>query len=146
MYVILKEKIRKLGDLGDKVKVKPGYARNYLVPRKAEFATEENIIKFEARRAELEKAAKVVLDAAAARAKELEGLVLQITAKAGEAGKLFGSIGPREIFEALKAKDFKIAKNEIMLSGSIRNTGEYEVSIHLHTDVEAIIKVNVVAL
>lgn len=148
MQVILLEKIRNLGNLGEKVKVKPGFGRNYLIPQgKAVSATETNLIKFEARRAELEKAEKETLAAAQTRAEAIEKLgSLTISAKAGEEGKLFGSIGARDIAEALAKAGCTIAKKEIVLpQGSIRMVGEYEVLIHLHSDVRPILKVNIVS-
>lgn len=146
MNVILLEKIHKLGDLGDQVKVKPGFGRNYLVPYgKAVPATKENIKAFEQRRAELEKAAAERLQAAQARAEKLEGSTVTIQAKAGEEGKLFGSISVRDIAEAVSANGTAIEKNEVLLpEGPLRMTGEYEITLQLHTDVQATIQLNVV--
>ena len=147
MDVILLEKIANLGNLGDKVSVKSGYGRNFLIPfSKAVPATKENVEAFEARRAELEKAAKENLAAAEARAAELAEVELTLTAKAGDEGKLFGSIGPRDLAEAITGAGMKVAKSEIrMAEGPIRNTGEFDIAIQLHTDVAATIKVFVEA-
>jgi len=148
MEVILLEKIANLGDLGDKVTVRPGYGRNYLVPgKKAVPATKENIEKFEARRAELEKAAAEARQAAEDRALRLEELAeITIASIAGEEGKLFGSIGVADIAEALTKAGVEVAKREVSLpEGPLRYTGEYTVDIHLHTDVTRPVKVVVVA-
>ncbi|MFT3741386.1 MAG: 50S ribosomal protein L9 [Gammaproteobacteria bacterium] len=147
VQVILTEKIRGLGNLGQAVKVKRGYARNYLYPqRKAVPATEENMAKIEAKRAELEKRAAGVLAAAQERATKLAELVLEITAKASEEGKLFGSIGTREIAEAISEKGCKIEKHEVQLPlGSLRQTGEYDVMIELHSDLIVPVKVKIIA-
>lgn len=148
MEVILLEKIRNLGALGDKVNVKPGYGRNYLIPQeKAVYATPVNIKKFEARRAELEKNAAGQMEAALVRKQACEALgVISIPAKAGEEGKLFGSISTRDIAEAITKAGLTVAKSEIDLPmGPIRQMGEYEITLELHSDVSAIIKVNVVA-
>ena len=146
MEVILLEKIRNLGALGDKVKVKAGYGRNYLVPQgKAVYATIDNIAKFEARRAELEKAAAENVKAAEARKNALAALkVLNIVAKAGEEGKLFGSIGTRDIAAAVTKAGVEISKSEVHLpSGVLRQIGEYEIEVELHSDVSAVIKLNI---
>lgn len=147
MEVILLEKVENLGDLGDKVNVKSGYGRNFLIPGgKAKPATEANIAEFEARRAELEKAAQEALDAATARKEALEGVTISIQAKAGDEGKLFGSIGPIDIAEAVNNAGVKVEKKEVrMPEGPIRTIGEYEVQFHLYTDVNAAIKVVVEA-
>ncbi|MEE4246670.1 MAG: 50S ribosomal protein L9 [Kangiellaceae bacterium] len=147
MQVILLEKIRNLGNLGDEVSVANGYGRNYLVPQgKAVPATKANVEQFEARRAELEKQAADVLAAAEARAEKLNDLSITIEANAGDEGKLFGSIGTRDIADAVVAAGVEVTKAEVrMPTGVIRNTGEYDIEIHLHTDVTATIKVNVVA-
>jgi large subunit ribosomal protein L9 len=145
--IILLEKIRNVGVLGDKVKVKSGYARNYLVPEgKAVYATEENTKKFEARRAELQKAASVGLEAAQKREAALTALgVINIPAKAGEEGKLFGSIGTRDIAAAITKIGVEVAKSEIHLPmGTLRQIGEYEIEIELHSDVVTVVKVNIV--
>lgn len=146
MQVILREKIRRLGNLGDSVNVKPGFARNFLVPQgKAMMATKENIARFEAERAELEKKALEILNQAKARAEKVQGLNVIIKASAGEGGKLFGSIGTRDIAEAIKAKGIEIEKHEIRLPhGAIRLLGEYTIDVHLHSDVDAQIKVSIV--
>ncbi len=143
MELILLEKVLKLGDLGDKVNVKPGYGRNYLVPLgKAVPATEKNIAEFEARRAELEKVALVKLDSAEARSTGLAGLEVTLSANASEEGKLYGSIGPREIANAVTAMGCEISKSEVIMGeGPIRFTGEHEVVLHLHADVETRIRV-----
>ncbi|NNJ65551.1 MAG: 50S ribosomal protein L9 [Xanthomonadales bacterium] len=145
MELILLEKVQKLGDLGDKVKVKPGYGRNYLVPSgKAVPATKANIEQFEARRAELEKLALAKLSTAEERCGGLEGFEITLAANAGEEGKLYGSIGPREIADAVSKQGIAIEKSEVIMGeGPIRYTGEHEVLIHLHADVETVIKVTV---
>ncbi|MFZ2288558.1 MAG: 50S ribosomal protein L9 [Halopseudomonas yangmingensis] len=147
MEVILLEKIANLGNLGDKVAVKAGYARNFLLPfGKATAATASNIAAFEARRAELEKAAAEKKAAAEARAAQLEGLVVTIAANAGEEGKLFGSIGTRDIADAVTAAGVALEKSEVRLpEGALRNVGEFEVAVHLHTDIESVVKLVVVA-
>ena len=147
MEVILLEKIANLGNLGDKVNVKSGYGRNYLLPLgKATAATAENVAAFEARRAELEKAAAEKKADAQARAAQLAELEVTITAVAGDEGKLFGSIGTADIAEALTAVGVPVAKAEVRLpNGTIRLVGEYDVSLQLHTDVDAVVKLVVVA-
>lgn len=147
MELILLEKVQNLGDLGDKVNVKPGYGRNYLVPQgKAVRATKTNIAEFEARRAELEKAAMARLSSAEDRLKALEGLELAMTANASEEGKLYGSIGPREIADAVEKAGPKLEKAEVIMGeGPIRYTGEHDVLVQLHADVETTIKVVVEA-
>ncbi|MRI31702.1 50S ribosomal protein L9 [Endozoicomonas sp. OPT23] len=147
MDVILLEKIANLGNLGDKVSVKSGYGRNFLIPfSKAVPANKENVEAFEARRAELEKAATANLAAAEKRAAEMAEVELTLTAKSGDEGKLFGSIGPRDLAEAITGAGMKVAKSEIrMADGPIRATGEYDIAIQLHTDVAATIKVYVEA-
>ncbi|AGA34894.1 LSU ribosomal protein L9p [Thioalkalivibrio nitratireducens DSM 14787] len=146
MEVILLEKVDNLGGLGDKVRVRPGYARNYLLPRgKAKFATPENIAEFEARRAELERAAAEALAAAEARRESLDGMVVEITAKAGGEGKLFGSIGAADIADAVTARGIEVEKREVRLpEGPLRQAGEYELEVHLYTDVNAQIRVIVI--
>ncbi|WP_019625605.1 50S ribosomal protein L9 [Thioalkalivibrio sp. ALJT] len=146
MEVILLEKIDNLGTLGDRVTVRPGFARNFLLPQgKAKFATPENIAEFEARRAELEKAAAEALAAAEARKAQLEDTVLEITAKSGGEGKLFGSIGPADIADALTAKGTEVEKKEVrMPEGPLRTTGEFEIGVHLHSDVDVDIRVVVI--
>lgn len=148
MEVILLEKVANLGNLGDKVTVRPGYGRNYLVPgKKAVPATKENIEMFEARRAELEKNAADSLGAAQARGVKLAELAaVTIGSHAGEEGKLFGSVGVAEIAAALIAGGVEVAKREVSLpEGPIRQVGEYEIDIHLHSDVTETIKVTVIA-
>ena len=145
MELILLEKVLNLGDLGDKVKVKPGYGRNYLVPSgKAVPATKANIAEFEARRAELEKVALQKLSTAEERCAALEGFEITLAANASEEGKLYGSIGPREIAEAVSQRGITLEKSEVIMGeGPIRYTGEHEVLVHLHADVETQIKVTV---
>jgi len=143
MDLILLEKVQNLGDLGDLVKVKAGFGRNYLVPQgKAAPATKENMAKFEARRAELEAAAKDRLGRAEARKAGLADLVVEITANASEEGKLYGSIGPREVATAVSALGHEVTKSEVVMGeGPIRTVGEFDVIVHLHADVEATVKV-----
>ncbi|WP_286221973.1 50S ribosomal protein L9 [Marinobacter apostichopi] len=147
MEVILLEKVANLGSLGDKVKVKAGYGRNFLLPYgKAVPATEANLKAFEERRAELEKAAAEKQSAAQARAEALEGAAFTISSKAGEEGKLFGSIGVRDIADAITAGGTDVEKSEVRLpEGPIRVTGEYEIELQLHSDVEVTVKLAVVA-
>ena len=147
MEVILLKKVENLGNLGDKVKVKAGYGRNFLIPTgKAKPATEANLAEFEARRAELEKAAAEALAAAEARAAKLADVTVTIASKAGDEGKLFGSIGPADIVTAVADAGVEIEKQEVRLpEGPLRTTGEFEVGLHLHTDVDATINVVVVA-
>ena len=139
MEVILLEKVENLGNLGDRVNVKAGYGRNFLIPSgKATPATEEHIKAFEERRAELEKTAAEALAAAEARRDKLADMSVTITAKAGEEGKLFGSIGAIDIAEAVgSAAGVEIERNEVRLpEGVFRNIGEFQVQLHLHTDVD----------
>lgn len=145
MQVILLEKIRNLGGIGDKVNVKPGYSRNYLIPfGKAVSATKENLAKFETRRAELEKAAAEVLIATQARAEKLAELKVTIRAKASDEGKLFGSIGTREIAKALNDAGHKVTKSEVLLpQGAIRTIGEYPITLQLHSDVSVAVTLKV---
>ncbi len=147
MEVILLEKVGRLGALGDKVRVRAGYGRNYLIPfGKAVPANAANIAQFEARRAELEKAAADRLAAAQARAEQLAGKVVTISSKAGDEGKLFGSVGVRDIADAVTAAGVEVCKSEVRLpEGPLRSVGEYDITLHLHTDVEVEIKVTVVA-
>lgn len=148
MEVILLEKIGKLGDLGDKVSVKPGYGRNFLIPQgKAVPATRDNIEKFEARRTELETAASESLAAAEIRAGQLQEVgVITIAANAGEEGKLFGSVGTRDIADAVAATGVELNKSEVRLpEGALRELGEYQVEVHLHSDVDVAIELHVVA-
>ncbi len=144
MEVILLEKIRKLGALGEKVNVKPGFGRNYLIPqRKAVFATPTNLAKFEARRAELEKIEADRLAVAQARSVTLKGIgVVTIACRAGEDGKLFGSVGTRDIAEAITKAGVAIDKSEVHLpEGTLRNIGEYDIGIDLHGDIDIEVKV-----
>ena len=137
MEIILLQKVANLGNIGDRVKVKSGYGRNFLLPKgKATLATPENVAKFEARRAEFEKTARAELESAQSRAKKLEGFKLTLTAKAGGEGKLFGSIGTADIAEGLKKGGLAIERSEVRLPhGPIRLAGEHTVQVHLHTDV-----------
>jgi large subunit ribosomal protein L9 len=147
MEVILLENIGNLGDLGDKVEVKAGFGRNYLIPQgKAVPATEANVAEFEARRAELEKAAAETQAAAEARAESINALgLISIPANAGEEGKLFGSVGTRDIAEAVTAAGCEVDKSEVRLpEGALRELGEYEIAIQLHGDVIAMVAVAVV--
>lgn len=138
MEVILLQRVRNLGDLGDRVKVRPGFGRNYLLPQGMALpATADNVKVFEERRADLEKAANDNLGAAQSRAQQLEGFKLTIKARAAEEGKLYGSVGIFEVIEALKAQGIKVQKREITLpNGAIRQTGEHTVQLQLHSDVE----------
>ena len=146
MEVILLTKVDNLGDLGDKVKVRPGYARNFLIPSgKAKFATAENLAEFEARRVELEKMAAETLANAEARKAELDGTKISITAKAVGEGKLFGSVGMVDIVNALNEAGKKVEKKEVRLpDGSFHHAGEYQVDIHLHSDVNATINLEII--
>jgi large subunit ribosomal protein L9 len=146
MEVILLEKVDNLGGLGDKVKVKGGYGRNYLIPSgKATLATPANVARFEERRAELERSSSDALTAAKARRDALEGLEVTIAAKAGDEGKLFGSVGTSDIVHTLGEAGYVIERHEVRLpEGAFRVIGEYEVSLHLHADVDATIRVIVV--
>ena len=145
MQVILMEKVVNLGSLGDVVKVKDGYARNFLIPHgKAKRATEANLKEFEGHRAELEKKAGDLLVAAQERAAKLEGLVAQITRKAGVDGRLFGSVTNADISEALEAQGIKVAKGEIrMPQGPLKHVGEFPLTAQLHSDVLANFTVSV---
>ena len=147
MQVILLEKIVNLGNLGDLVNVKPGYARNYLVPQGlATAATPDNLKSFESRRLELEKASADKLQAAKGRANELEGQSVEIAGRASDEGKLFGSVGLIEISEAFAAKGLEINRSEIQLpEGPFKMVGEYEVQISVHSEVAFNVKVAVVA-
>lgn len=145
MEVILLEKVGKLGGLGDRVTVKGGYARNFLLPQgRAVLANEANVAEFEARRAELEKSAQEALDAATARADALNGQTVAITAKSGDEGKLFGSIGTRDIAEAAEQAGLTVDKSEVRLpEGPLRMTGDHEVQVQLHAEVFATITVSI---
>src|SRR6185312_312714 len=147
MEVTLLEKVGRLGTLGDQVSVKAGYARNYLLPKgKAVLATAASVAKFEQRRAELEKVAAEALQAARARAEALMSLIITIAARVADEGKLYGSIGTYDIVEAAKKAGAIIHKSEIRLpTGAIRDLGEHDVQIQLHSDVIVTIKINIVA-
>ncbi len=147
MEVILLQKIHKLGELGDKVNVKSGYGRNFLIPGgRAVPATAANLAKFEAERAELERAQAGALGVAQGRAEKLVDLEVTITSKAGAEGKLFGSVGTVDIAEAVAATGNPLEKKEVRLpEGALRAVGEHEVDLHLHADVNVTIKVNIVA-
>lgn len=148
MEVILLENIQNLGNLGDQVKVRSGYARNYLLPQgKAAFATAENIAHFEARRTELEKVGNELLVAAQQRVEQFEGLAVTIQAQAGDAGHLYGSVGTREIAEAATAAGAALDKNEVQLpDGALRELGEYEITVQLHSEVSRTLKLVIEAL
>lgn len=146
MEVILLDRVRNLGALGDQVKVKPGFARNYLVPYgKAVIATAENKARFEVRRAELEKVQADALDRARTRAERIRGVTVQIVRKVAEDGKMFGSVNVKDIAEALAGLGFELAKSEIQLpQGPIKETGDHEVDVSLHPEVDLKIIVAVV--
>jgi large subunit ribosomal protein L9 len=137
MNVILLERLGNLGDIGDEVSVKPGFARNFLIPQgKAVRASSESREVFEGRRSELERNANELLTAAQARAAKLEGLSLTVVVKAGEEGKLYGSVGTQDIADKITAEAIEVARSEVRLpEGVIRSVGEFEVAIQLHTDV-----------
>ena len=145
MQIILMEKVQNLGQLGDVVKVKDGYARNFLIPQgKAKRATEANLKTFEAKRAELEKQQAEQLAQAHSRAEKLEGYMLQISQKAGPDGKLFGSVSNVDIVEALKAQGFDVAKSEVRMPlGPLKQIGDYPITLALHSDAQATITVSV---
>ena len=146
MEVILLSKVENLGALGDKVSVRSGYARNYLIPQgKAKFATPENIAEFEARRAELEAEAASVLATAEERKSKLDGITVTIPANESSEGKLFGSVGNIDVLEALTTMGHQVEKREIrMPDGAFRNIGDYQIELHLHTDVNATITINII--
>lgn len=146
MEVILLQKIENLGALGDKVAVKSGYGRNYLVPTgRAVFATKKNLEAFEARRAELEKTAAEALAAAEERKVKIEQLNVSISSKSGDEGKLFGSVGTIDIAQAATKAGVEIEKREVRLpEGPFHIIGEFDVVIHLHTDVDAVLKLAIV--
>jgi large subunit ribosomal protein L9 len=146
MELILLQKVRNLGALGDKVDVKPGYGRNFLLPQgKAVRANAANIAAFETRRAEYEAKADTQLADAQSRLAKLADASVTIPAHSSAEGKLFGSVGPRDIAEALVAAGFTVNKGEVILGeGPLRNTGEYDVALHLHADVHTTVKVIVV--
>ncbi|HZH43738.1 MAG TPA: 50S ribosomal protein L9 [Lysobacter sp.] len=143
MQLILLQKVTNLGNLGDKVTVKPGYGRNFLVPQgKAVPATPANIAEFEKRRAEYEAKAQALLSEAESRKAKLEGMSVTLRANASTEGKLYGSVGPRDIAEALTKAGCPVQKSEVIMGeGPIRRTGEFEVMVHLHADVETAVKV-----
>ena len=147
MDVILLEKVANLGGIGDRVKVRPGYARNFLLPQgKATMATAENVARFEARRAEFERKAQEELYAAQQRAAAMQDFKLRITAKAGSEGKLFGSVGTADIAEAATAAGFAVERSEVRLPGGpIRVIGEHVVALHLHADVDVSVPVTIAA-
>lgn len=147
MQVILLEKIRNLGALGDKVKVKPGYGRNFLIPQnKAVFATEKNIAAFESQRDELEKKAAAEFTKAQKRAEKLQDFTIVVASQASDEGKLYGSVGVNEIKEALTAKGIEISKREIMLpEGVFHSVGIYSIDLLLHSDLVVAIQVEVIA-
>ncbi len=148
MQVILLDKIANLGGLGDLVTVAPGYARNFLFPKGfAVMATKDNVARFEARRAELEAKVAATLSAAQTRADKVAALgSVEIISKSGDEGKLFGSIGTRDIADAVTAAGVEVTKSEVRLpEGVLRNIGEYEISLQLHSEVFATVKINVVA-
>ena len=147
MNVILLDNVENLGKIGDLVKVKPGYGRNYLLPQgKAALATPENMKEIEARRAELEKAAAEELAAARARSESISGMELVISANAGPEGKLFGSVGPIDIAEAFEKVQVEVQRSEVrMPEGPIQELGEFVIGVHLHPEVNVDITVRVVA-
>jgi large subunit ribosomal protein L9 len=148
MNVILLDRVENLGKIGDLVTVKPGFGRNYLLPSgKAALATKENIAQFEAKRADLEKAAAEELKAATARGDLIRGMELVISANAGPEGKLFGSIGTVDIAEAFEKVGVEVARSEVRLpDGPIHEVGEYTVGVHLHTDLDVDVTVRIVAI
>jgi len=147
MQLILLQKVVNLGNLGDKVTVKPGYGRNFLVPQgKAVPATATNLAEFEARRAEYEAKAKASLEGAEGRKARLEGASVTISANASTEGKLYGSVGPRDIAEALTKAGMPVEKSEVVMGeGPLRHVGEFDVLVHLHADIETTVKVVIVA-
>jgi large subunit ribosomal protein L9 len=147
MEVILLQKVANLGNIGDRVKVRSGFGRNFLLPQgKATLATPDNIARFEARRAELERAAREHLSSAEERAAAMKDFKLTIRARAGTEGKLFGSIGTSDIAEACTREGFKVERSEVRLpSGPLRMLGEHTVNLHLHADVDVPLHVTIVA-
>jgi large subunit ribosomal protein L9 len=145
--LILLQKVKNLGNLGDKVRVKPGYGRNFLVPHgKAIPATESSLADFEKRRSEYEAKANQVMSGAETRRAALEGATVTIKANASTEGKLFGSVGPRDIAEAFSAAGHPLEKSEVVMGeGPLRHTGEFEVNVHLHADVHVTVKVVIAA-
>ena len=147
MEVILLQKVANLGNIGDRVKVRSGFGRNFLLPKgRATLATPDNVARFEAQRAELEKAAREQLQGAEERAEAMKDFKLAITAKAGTEGKLFGSVGTGDIAEALTNAGFKVERSEVRLpSGPLRMVGEHMVNLHLHADIDVPVTVSIVA-
>ena len=147
MQVILLERVQNLCELGDSVKVKPGYARNYLIPQgRAVIATAANVAEFEAKRAELEQQEAQALASVQALADALEGKEITLARKTGEEGKLFGSVGPQDIADALTESGTPVSRNEVRLvNDTLRQVGDYQVGVHLYANVEASITVHVVA-
>lgn len=147
MEVILLEKIKNLGALGAKVNVKAGFGRNFLIPQgKAVPATTKNVAEFDARRADLEAKANAALGAAQARAERVSALAVVIAAKAGDEGKLFGSVGTRDIAEAITKLGEAVDKSEVRLpNGVLRTTGDFDIDLQLHSEVSATVKVTVVS-
>jgi large subunit ribosomal protein L9 len=147
MDVILLQKVANLGNIGDRVKVRSGYGRNFLLPKgKATLATAENVARFEARREELEKLAREQLSSAEERATAMQDFKLAISAKAGTEGKLFGSIGTSDIAEACVRAGFNVQRSEVRLpNGPLRTVGDHVVSLHLHADIDVPLTVAIVA-
>lgn len=147
MQVILLEKVRNLGNLGDKVNVKPGYGRNFLIPQnKAVFATEKSIAHFNERRADLEKKAKADLAKAEQRAAKMNDTTIIISAQASDEGKLYGSVGPNEVKDALVAQSIEVSKREIVMpEGPLHSIGQYIIEVHVHSDVIANLQLEIVA-
>jgi large subunit ribosomal protein L9 len=147
MDVILLQKVANLGNIGDRVKVRSGFGRNFLLPQgKATLATPDNVARFEARRAELEKLAREQLASAEERAAAMKDFKLLISAKAGTEGKLFGSIGTADIAEACTRQGFKVERSEVRLpNGPLRMIGEHTVNLHLHADIDVPVNVSIVA-
>jgi len=146
MEIILLEKIKHLGNMGEQVVVKGGYGRNYLIPHgKAISATQENMADFEQRRAELEETQKDALTDAKDRAAQIQEIIVEIAGKVGLEGKLFGSVTGADIAQAINDGGINISKQQIRLSDPIRQVGEYDVEVHLHPDVDAFVTVQVVA-
>jgi large subunit ribosomal protein L9 len=145
--IILLEKVANLGNIGDRVKVRSGFGRNYLLPKgKATLATPDNVAKFEARRAELERVAREQATSAQDRAAALQGFHLTVTAKAGTEGKLFGSVGTSDIAEACTRAGYPVARSEVRLpNGPLRTVGEHVIDLHLHADVNVQLPVTIVA-
>jgi len=147
MEIILLEKVANLGNIGDRVKVRSGFGRNFLLPQgKATLATAENVARFEARRAELERVAHEQLESAKRRSEDLKEFRLTITAKAGTEGKLFGSIGTSDIAEACTRSGHPISRSEVRLpTGPLRTVGEHTVDLHLHADVDVQLPITIIA-